>query len=102
MGDGPRQYTAVFACEAAEGLGFAAPLLAIAAELRRLVAQHGCRLRTAFVLSDPVYCGHEVALQGHGVVPAPPNRQSLAIDSRGKSYANILAAHGFAHERELK
>ena len=34
--------------------------------------------------------------------PAPLNKQPLEIYSRGKSYANILAANGFAHERELK
>jgi rhamnosyltransferase subunit B len=95
------QKTAVFVCELRSDPGFAAPLLCIADELVRLAAQEGCRLRTVFVLNDPVYSGHEIAGRGHMILPAPVSRRPLEITSLGRSYANLLAATGFAHEREL-
>jgi UDP:flavonoid glycosyltransferase YjiC (YdhE family) len=94
--------TALFTCELREDLGFAAPLLCIADELVRLATKDGIQLRTVFALSDPVYCGHEVASHGHVVLPAPLARRPLEINSLGKSYANLLAAIGFGHERELR
>jgi hypothetical protein len=102
MREGGQQKTAVFTCELRGDLGFAAPLLCIADELVRLAAKDGVQLRTVFVLSDPVYCGHEVASHGHIVLPAPSTRRPLEINSLGKSHANLLSAIGFANERELK
>lgn len=102
MSAGDREFTAVFACELHDDLGYGAPLLCVAEELGKLVAERGCRLRTAFVVSDPVYCGAEVALRGHAVLPAPTNKRPYEIHSQAKSYANTLAAIGFGHERELK
>jgi hypothetical protein len=101
MREGGDQKTAVFTCELRSDLGFAAPLLCIADELVRLAAQEGCRLRTVFVLNDPVYYGHEVAARGHMVLPVPVIKRPFEINSRGWSYANMLAAMGFAREREL-
>jgi hypothetical protein len=102
MGEGGHEKTAVFTCELRQDLGFAAPLLCIADELVRLAAKDGSQVRTVFVLNDPVYCGHEVASHGHIVLPAPSIRRPLEINSFGKSYANLLSAVGFAHERDLK
>src|ERR1700730_10189653 len=97
-----RLKTAVFTCELREDLGFAAPLLCIADELVRLAARDGFHVRTIFVLSDPVYSGHEVASHGHTVLAVPSARRPFHTHSLGRSYANLLAAIGFAHERELK
>ncbi len=102
MGKTGQEYTAVFTYELGDDLGFGSPLLCIADELGKLAGQRGCQLQTVFAVSDPVYCGHEAAFRGHRVVSAPVNKQPLEIYSRGKSYANILAVNGFAHERELK
>jgi UDP:flavonoid glycosyltransferase YjiC (YdhE family) len=101
MREGGDQKTAVFICELRSDLGFAAPLLCVADELVRIAAQQGSQLRTIFVLSDPVYYGHEVAARGHMVLPAPVINRQFEINSLGRSYADLLAAIGFAHEREL-
>jgi UDP:flavonoid glycosyltransferase YjiC (YdhE family) len=102
MREGGCQKTAVFICELRSDLGFAAPLLCVADELVRIAAQQGSQLRTIFVLSDPVYYGHEVAARGHMVLPAPVINRQFEINSLGRSYADLLAAIGFARERELK
>jgi hypothetical protein len=102
MAKGSHQNTAVFVCELREDLGFAAPLLSIADELVRLAAQSGCQLRTVFAIDDPVHCGHEVASRGHIVLPTPSVKRPLEINSRARSYANLLAAIGFGDVRELE
>jgi hypothetical protein len=101
MYDAGRLKTAVFTSELRGDLGFSPPLLCIADELARLAAQEDCRLRIVFVLSDPVYYGQELSSRGHTVLPTPPIKRSIDIHSLGKSYANLLAAIGFAHERDL-
>jgi hypothetical protein len=95
------QLTAVFASELRSDLGFGSPLLSIADELVALAARGGVTLRTVFLLNDPVYAGDEVAAHGHAVLPAPAVDSLIEISSSGRSYANILASIGFAHEREL-
>lgn len=102
MAKGRHQNTAVFVCELREDLGFAAPLLSIADELVRLAAQNGYQLRTVFVINDPVHCGHEVASRGHIVLPTPSIKRAPEINSRARSYANLLAAIGFGDVRELE
>jgi hypothetical protein len=101
MDDGAYQKTAVFACELRDDLGFESPLLCIADELRRLASLGGYQLRTIFALRDPVYGADEVAARGYIALPAPVIRQTLEINSAAKSYANLVATIGFAHEREL-
>ena len=101
MSRGERQRTAVFTSELRDDLGFGAPLLCIADEFVRLAAQDEYHVRAVFVLSDPVYFGHEVTTHGHTALPAPSIKRPFEISSLGKSYANLLAGIGFAQEREL-
>lgn len=96
------QVTVVFVCELRENLGFAAPLLCIANELARLAARHGCPLRSVFVIEDPIYGAHEIAANGHLVLPAPPLKRAVDIRSKAGSYANMLATIGFGDQRELE
>src|ERR1700757_4271493 len=96
------QKTAVLVGELHNDLGFEAPLLCMADQLIPLAAERGCRLRTVFVLNDPIYFGHEVAAHGHAVLPAPVVERPVEITSYGRSYANRLASMGFAHEHELR
>ena len=96
-----RHRTAVFTSELRDDLGFGAPLLCIADELVRLTAPDEGLLRAVFVVSDPVYFGHEIVSHGHTALPAPSIKRPLEISSLGRSYASLLAAIGFADEREL-
>jgi UDP:flavonoid glycosyltransferase YjiC (YdhE family) len=54
------------------------------------------------VLSDPVYYGSEVVSHGHVVLPAPPVKRLLEINSLTNSYGNLLAVFGFGRKRHLE
>ena len=94
--------TVLFTWELGEGLGHAAPLVAIADALGRACEARGREApRFVFAFRDPIFARQALGERSHAVVPAPYYPHSLGIFSEVRAFSEILANAGFARRGDL-
>ncbi|MGI9416142.1 MAG: glycosyltransferase [Hyphomicrobiales bacterium] len=94
--------TVLFAWELGEGLGHAAPLVAIADALVALGAKSGTPVKPVFAFKDPLFARHALGERPYAVLPAPAYPRHIKIHGDVGAFSEVLANTGFARKGDLE
>ena len=94
--------TVLFAWELGEGLGHAAPLVAIADALVSLGHDLGVPVKPVFAFRDPLFARQALGDRPHAVLAAPVYPRHLRISADVGAFSEVLANTGFARKSDLE